>query len=196
MKELAADGIPVAVTCRVLKLSRQPYYRWLADPITEAELIEAYRANALFDAHADDPEFGYRYLVEAKVENGRQLGRTIGYPTANMALPAETALREGIYAVRLRRADGTLHDGVASYGRRPTVTENGAPLLESHVFDASPDLYGETCSVSFFGWLRGEEKFDGLDPLVAQMKRDEAEARTLLADVKPLSVLDAVLNFA
>ena len=60
MKELAADGIPVAVTCRVLKLSRQPYYRWLADPITEAELIEAYRANALFDAHADDPEFGYR----------------------------------------------------------------------------------------------------------------------------------------
>ena len=53
MKELAADGIPVAVTCRVLKLSRQPYYRWLADPITEAELIEAYRANALFDAHAD-----------------------------------------------------------------------------------------------------------------------------------------------
>ena len=64
MKELAADGIPVAVTCRVLKLARQPYYRWRANPITEAELVEAYRANALFDAHKDDPEFGYRYLVE------------------------------------------------------------------------------------------------------------------------------------
>lgn len=64
MKELAADGIPVAVTCRVLKLARQPYYRWLADPVTDAEIAEAYRANALFDAHRDDPEFGYRYLVE------------------------------------------------------------------------------------------------------------------------------------
>jgi hypothetical protein len=64
VKELAADGIPVAVTCRVLKLARQPYYRWLADPVTDAEITEAYRANVLFDAHRDDPEFGYRYLVE------------------------------------------------------------------------------------------------------------------------------------
>jgi Transposase and inactivated derivatives len=60
VKELADDGIPVAVTCRVLKLARQPYYRWLANPVTDAELVEAYRANALFDAHRDDPEFGYR----------------------------------------------------------------------------------------------------------------------------------------
>src|SRR3954449_3133682 len=64
VRELAADGIPVAVTCRVLKIARQPYYRWLADPITAAELAAAYRANALCDAHRDDPEFGYRFLVE------------------------------------------------------------------------------------------------------------------------------------
>jgi len=64
VNELAVDGIPVAVTCRVLKLARQPYYRWRADPVTEAERAEAYRANALFDAHRDDPEFGYRFLVE------------------------------------------------------------------------------------------------------------------------------------
>ncbi|MBK8455984.1 MAG: bifunctional riboflavin kinase/FAD synthetase [Phyllobacteriaceae bacterium] len=138
---------------------------------------------------------GYRYLVAAPVRQGQQLGRTLGYPTANMALPAETALRHGVYAVRLRRADGTLHDGVASFGRRPTVTEDGEPLLETFVFDASPDLYGETCTVSFFGFLRGEVKFDGFEALVAQMKRDEAEARALLAGVKPLSVLDATLNF-
>jgi hypothetical protein len=68
--ELAADGIPVAVTCRVLKLARQPYYRWRAHPITSAELVEAYRANALFDAHRDDPEFGYRYLVEEARDAG------------------------------------------------------------------------------------------------------------------------------
>ena len=64
VRELAADGIPVAVTCRVLKIARQPYYRWLTSPITDAELIAAYRANALFDAHRDDPEFGYRFLLD------------------------------------------------------------------------------------------------------------------------------------
>ncbi|WP_084505356.1 transposase [Nocardia harenae] len=64
MSELAADGIPVVVTCRVLKLARQPFYRWLARPVTAAELGEAYRANALFDAHRDDPEFGHRFLAD------------------------------------------------------------------------------------------------------------------------------------
>jgi putative transposase len=64
VNELAADGIPVAVTCRVLKLARQPYYRWRANPVSHAERTEAYRANALFDAHRDDPEFGYRFLLE------------------------------------------------------------------------------------------------------------------------------------
>ena len=70
MSELAADGIPVTVTCRVLKLSRQPYYRWLAAPVTEAEVTQAYRANALFDAHHDDPEFGDRLLVDEAKEAG------------------------------------------------------------------------------------------------------------------------------
>ncbi|MGP5684338.1 IS3 family transposase, partial [Brachybacterium alimentarium] len=73
MRELAADGIPVAVTCRVLKLSRQPYYRWLANPITDAEITEAYRANALFDAHRDDPEFGYRYLADEATAAGQPM---------------------------------------------------------------------------------------------------------------------------
>src|SRR4051794_15893218 len=68
VRELAAadahHGVPVAVTCRVLGLARQPYYRWLASPVTDAELAEAYRANALFDAHRDDPEFGHRFLLD------------------------------------------------------------------------------------------------------------------------------------
>ena len=63
----------MAVTCRVLKLARQPYYRWRAHPITDAELVEAYRANALFDAHHDDPEFGYRYLVEEARDAGEPM---------------------------------------------------------------------------------------------------------------------------
>ncbi|KES05453.1 integrase [Streptomyces toyocaensis] len=68
VRELAAAAaphwVPVAVTCRVLKLARQPYYRWLDRPVTDAELAEAYRANALFDAHRDDPEFGHRFLLD------------------------------------------------------------------------------------------------------------------------------------
>ena len=64
MKELAEDGIPVTVSCAVLKLARQPYYRWLQQPVTTRELTEAYRANALFDAHRDDPQFGHRFLAD------------------------------------------------------------------------------------------------------------------------------------
>jgi transposase InsO family protein len=68
VRELAATDasyqVPVAVTCRVLGLSRQPYYRWLARPATDADLTQAYRANALFNAHRDDPEFGHRFLLD------------------------------------------------------------------------------------------------------------------------------------
>ncbi|MDX3772471.1 MULTISPECIES: IS3 family transposase [unclassified Streptomyces] len=64
VKELAGDGVPVTVTCRVLKLARQPYYRWLDRPVTDAEFEQAARANALFDAHREDPEFGYRFLAD------------------------------------------------------------------------------------------------------------------------------------
>jgi putative transposase len=78
VKELAADRIPVAVTCRVLKLARQPYYRWLVDPVVDGELVEAYRANALFDAHRDDPEFGHRLLAD----EARQVGEAMVDRTA------------------------------------------------------------------------------------------------------------------
>lgn len=138
---------------------------------------------------------GYRFTVESEVIGGQKLGRTLGYPTANMALAPETELKAGIYAVRFRRPDGSIRDGVASFGYRPTVTQNGAALLETFVFDFSGDLYGEVCSVSFFGRLRDELKFDGLDPLVAQIRRDEEEARAMLSGVRPLSELDARIAF-
>jgi putative transposase len=78
VRELAADGIAVAVTCRVLKIARQPYYRWLAKPVGDAELVCAYRADALFDAHRDDPEFGYRFLAD----EARQAGQVMADRTA------------------------------------------------------------------------------------------------------------------
>jgi riboflavin kinase/FMN adenylyltransferase len=163
-----------------------------------ADVISSSRIRALLE-EGDVAQvaglLGYRFTVEAEVVGGQQLGRTLGFPTANMVLPADCGLRHGVYAVRFRRPDGSLHDGVASFGRRPTVDDNGAPLLETFLFDFSGDLYGEVCSVSFFGWLRGEEKFDGLDALVAQIRRDEIEARALLSGVRPLSDLDGKIAF-
>ncbi|MFC5297609.1 IS3 family transposase [Brachybacterium tyrofermentans] len=73
VSELAADGIPVAVSLRVLKLSRQPYYRWRHQQVTKAEVVEAYRSNALLDAHLDDPEYGYRLLVDEAAEAGEEM---------------------------------------------------------------------------------------------------------------------------
>jgi hypothetical protein len=77
VRELAAQDapirVPVAVTCRVLKIARQPYYRWLADPVTDAEWAAAHRAHALFLAHEDDPEFGYRLLADEARDAGQDL---------------------------------------------------------------------------------------------------------------------------
>ncbi len=73
VRELAGDGIPVTVTCRVLKIARQPYYRWLARPVTDTERGQAHRANALFDAHLDDPEFGYRFLADEARDAGQSM---------------------------------------------------------------------------------------------------------------------------
>ncbi|REJ07111.1 IS3 family transposase, partial [Microbacterium bovistercoris] len=82
--ELAAAGIPVVVTCRVLKLSRQPYYRWLKSPVTDAELVEAYRANALFDAHRDDPEFGHRLLADEARDAGEPMADRTAWKIASV----------------------------------------------------------------------------------------------------------------
>ena len=78
VRELAEDGIPVTVTCRILSLSRQPYYRWLNQPITEVQLDKAHLANAVFDAHRDDPEFGYRFLADEARDAGHDVSdRTV-----------------------------------------------------------------------------------------------------------------------
>lgn len=133
---------------------------------------------------------GWRWLVRGTVVHGDKRGRTLGYPTANILLPPSCGLAHGIYAVRLA-VDGTVHGGVASFGRRPTF-DDGAPRLEVFVFDFAGDLYGRVVDVEFCAFIRGEAKFDGVDALIAQMDRDSATARLALAraaDVPALSAL-------
>ena len=137
---------------------------------------------------------GYRWRASGEVREGKKLGRTLGYPTANLVLPKSVRLANGIYAVRVRRENGSIHNGVASFGRRPTF-DNGEELLEAFLFDFDDNLYGEKITISLFEHLRGEEKFSSADELITQMKKDEAQARELLLNVKPLSELDGALNF-
>ncbi|WP_245418451.1 MULTISPECIES: bifunctional riboflavin kinase/FAD synthetase [Cohaesibacter] len=132
---------------------------------------------------------GYRHFFTGTIVHGAKNGRKLGYPTANMTLPDNSRLREGVYAVRLVRENGEMHNGVASFGRRP-MFDNGPRIFEVHVFDFSDDLYGEEVKVILFGHLREEAKFDSLDALVQQMDRDSAQARCLLSAVPPLSELE------
>jgi riboflavin kinase / FMN adenylyltransferase len=121
---------------------------------------------------------GYRWFVLGEVRHGEKRGRDLGYPTANMRLAEGCGLRHGIYAVRMR-VDGVMRDGVASFGRRPTF-DNGAPLLETFLFDFKGDLYGKQVGVEFVGWIRGEERFESVAELIVQMDADSLRARELL----------------
>jgi riboflavin kinase/FMN adenylyltransferase len=149
------------------------------EPVSSSRIRNALSAGDIATANR---LLGRPWRVSGEIVNGRQIGRTLGYPTANMELPAGTGLRHGIYAVRVIRATGARHDGVASYGRRPTF-DDGAPLFETFLFDFSGNLYGEFMAVEFHSFLRGEEKFDSVDALVAQMNRDAEEARRLLSGI-------------
>ena len=138
-------------------------------------------------------DLGYRWFVTGTVVSGDRRGRELGYPTANIALGDDCRLRHGIYAVVLQRPGGERLAGVASYGRRPTFG-GGPSLLEVHAFDFSGDLYGEEVAVVFHDWIRAEEKFAGVDALIAAMNADSARARGILADRGPDSALDLALQ--
>ncbi|MEH3146061.1 MAG: bifunctional riboflavin kinase/FAD synthetase [Methylobacterium frigidaeris] len=153
-------------------------------PVSSSAIRSALEAG---DVGTANRLLGYRWFVTGLVRHGDKRGRILGFPTANVELGG-CGLAHGIYAVRVRLADGEVRDGVASYGRRPTF-DDGAPLLESHLFDFSGDLYGQTVAVEFVGWIRGEARFDSAEALVERMHRDAAEARDLLAADRTSSML-------
>lgn len=127
---------------------------------------------------------GRPFAIGGHVAHGNRLGRELGYPTANVPLGRRVPPVEGVFAVRVRvQGDAVVHPGVASLGVRPTVNEVPEPLLEAHLFDFDGDLYGRRIHVAFEAKLRDEEKFDGVDALVAQMHDDAAAARRLLGSV-------------
>ena len=125
---------------------------------------------------------GRRYRMMGRVVHGQALGRTLGFPTANLRLRRRKSPLWGILAVRVYGIGPTPMDGVASLGTRPTV--NGVePLLEVHLFDFSGDLYGLAIEVEFIAKLRDEVRFDSLDLMILQMRVDAASARDILSKV-------------
>ena len=126
---------------------------------------------------------GRHYDAQGVVVQGDRLGRTIGFPTANIRVPDGKALPLGVFAVVVLADDGTRWHGVANVGFRPTV-DGKARRFEVNVFDFDGDLYGQELQVKFFAHLRGEQKFSGLDELKAQIARDAQAARDVLRDVR------------
>jgi len=124
---------------------------------------------------------GRDYSLYGNVFRGRELGRTIGFPTANIALRVEALPPVGVYAVRVG-LDGTLLNGVANFGFRPTVErQRPEPLLEVHLLDFDEDIYGREIEVHFVASIRGEHRFEGIEALKKQIGKDAQRARELLA---------------
>ena len=123
---------------------------------------------------------GRPYRMSGRIIRGRQVGRTLGYSTANVDLRRRQSAVLGIFAVKVSGlAEGCI-DGVASVGTRPTF-DLVKPLLEVHLFDFDRDIYGEYIHVDFIAHLRDEKKYESVDELVAQMNKDAENARSVLA---------------
>ena len=148
--------------------------------VSSTRIRRALRAGEVATANA---YLGYPYPLTGLVVTGQQLGRTIGYPTANLQVPEPLKLVPaiGIYAVWVRTAAGTRHPGMLAIGVRPTIGEGLAQTIEVNLLDFSGDLYGQFLTLEFVAWLRGEEKYDGLPALQAQLALDAEATRAALA---------------
>lgn len=125
---------------------------------------------------------GSAYTISGAVCHGQQLGRTIGFPTANLEPPTHRVLPiNGVYAARVTLVDGRQVESAVNVGVRPTVEASGRTLVEAHLLDIDDDLYGQRIDISFVARIRGERRFDGLDALTVQLGRDVAATRSLLA---------------
>ncbi|MGI4796478.1 MAG: bifunctional riboflavin kinase/FAD synthetase [Janthinobacterium lividum] len=126
-------------------------------------------------------DLGRPWALRGIVAHGDKRGRTIGFPTANVPLGRHIEPTRGVYAITARLPDGTVVDGVANIGRRPTVDEGLQSRVEANLFDWQGDLYGQEIAVALHAFLRAEQKFGSFDELRAQIATDAAQARAFLS---------------
>ena len=157
----------------------------VAEPVADGE-GEKFSSTAVREALREGrPEvaaaiLGRPFAVEGPVQRGRQLGRKLGFPTANVDMADYVSPRFGVYATRTRLSDGREFAGVANIGVNPTVQGVTRPLLEVWLFDFDEDIYDRIIETSLIAFLRPEEKFDSLEVMTEQVMRDAAQARALL----------------
>jgi riboflavin kinase/FMN adenylyltransferase len=125
---------------------------------------------------------GHPFTISGHVKHGQKLGRTLGFPTLNVSVAPHCSVKIGIYVVRVHGLGAQPLMGVASLGRRPTVTDTGHLLLEVHLIDKTIDAYGKLVCVDFLHFLRGEEKFSSLQTLTLAMQHDTLQARQYFAE--------------
>ncbi len=134
------------------------------------------------EVHLANDLLGYRYAMTGVVVKGDQLGRTLGFPTANIALvdPFKLVPGDGVYAVSVNLRN-EVYGGMMSIGVRPTITNSGERTLEVNLFGLDRDIYGEMLTVHLHGWIRGQQRFDGLDGLTRAMHQDKDAALKILS---------------
>ena len=133
------------------------------------------------DLQTANSYLGYKYSLTGKVIKGKQLGRTLGYPTANLQIADKYKLIPaiGVYAVKVKYGIN-LYDGMLSIGKNPTVAENGSVTIEVNIFDFNHEIYHKEITILFYSKLRNEEKYNSLDELVAQLAIDKENALNIL----------------
>jgi len=158
-------------------VSVAPRFEEAGRKVSSSAIRDALREGRPQDATA---MLGRPFAIEGVVQKGRQLGRKLGFPTANVHLADYVAPRFGVYATRTRRADGRDLPGVANIGVNPTTGEV-EPRLEVWLFDFDADIYGETIETDLIAFLRSEEKFPSIEDMVRQIRLDEQRARRELS---------------
>jgi len=138
--------------------------------------------DALRDGHPETAAriLGRPFAIEGVVRRGQQLGRQLGFPTANVEIVDYVVPKLGVYATRTRLPDGREVPGVANLGNNPTTGEVET-RLETWLFDFDEDLYGQVIETQLIAFLRPELKFDSIELMVEQIRRDEAQARAIVA---------------
>lgn len=166
-KEGEMHGYRVVRTESVVREGRRVSSTWIREALARGDVELASRL------------LGQPYEIEGRVAHGQKLGRTLGFPTANLNLKRPPAVN-GVWAVEAWVASRGWVGGVANIGRRPTVSGDGI-RLEVHLFDVALDLYGQRLRVRLLEKLRNEQRFSGIDELKLQLERDSARARRILA---------------
>lgn len=164
-----------------VKIIQAPEYAGSIEPVSSSVIREYLSTAQIAKANV---ALGRPYSLSGKVVSGRQLGRTIGFPTANIS-PIDSQIlipASGAYAVTITTHDGIARPAMLNVGSRPTVDNSDAPIsIEAHIFDYNTDIYGTIVAVAFYGHLRPERRFPSVEALRAQLANDADDAKKILA---------------